>query len=334
MQMPQHSNIMWSTTFANINHKNIFQAIELKMASHNITARSSFRCNVRVHENKTIFVARSLNHIPRIRNKIRLLPSSSLREDATPSDGEIVPLAALPASDSRFSSFSKILIPGATGGVGRAVVKQLAEQGITVRAMVRDGTKASSMLPSTGVEIVEGNVYRYQDVALAMQGCDAVICCTGPTDRLNPFSSFEVDYRGTENLVAAAQKAKVKKFVLVTSIGVDDVLFPLNLFFGVLFWKKQGELALQRSDIDYTIIRPGGLLNEVRGSRGEGGVVAGNADTFGLPPRRAPGSILRTKVAEGCVSALVEESARNKVIEVVQESGAMNRPWSQLFASV
>ena len=39
--------------------------------------------------------------------------------------------------------------------------------------------------------------------------------------------------------------------------ATDDPLFPLNLFFGVLLFKKQGELALQRSGLDYTIIRPG-----------------------------------------------------------------------------
>ena len=48
-----------------------------------------------------------------------------------------------------------------------------------------------------------------------------------------------MDCEGTKNLVAAAQQAGVKKFVHVTSIGCDDPLFPLNAFFGVLFWKKQ-----------------------------------------------------------------------------------------------
>ena len=43
----------------------------------------------------------------------------------------------------------------------------------------------------------------------------------------------QISLQGTKNLVAAAVQAKVKKFVLVTSIGVDDTLFPLNLFFGV-----------------------------------------------------------------------------------------------------
>ncbi len=48
----------------------------------------------------------------------------------------------------------------------------------------------------------------------------------------------QVDYQGTANLVALAQQKKLSKFVLVTSIGTDDLINPLNLFWGVLFWKK------------------------------------------------------------------------------------------------
>lgn len=72
--------------------------------------------------------------------------------------------------------------------------------------------------------------YQFSTVAKAMAGCTAVICATGPTDRLNPLGPFTVDSEGTKNLVAAAQQAGVRKFVLVTSIGCDDPLFPLNLY--------------------------------------------------------------------------------------------------------
>lgn len=265
-------------------------------------------------------------------------------EDATPSDAEVVPLdRQLPPADSRLLDVGKVLVAGATGGTGRAVVQQLAEQGIPVRALVRDGLRASSLLPGSdqGVEILQGSTYKFQvggwnglylfirylgclalvdgswerlhgrishctaqccihpllppsdhlyaslhaisasqcpplsaplpphhrpthpqDVVRAMAGCTAVICATGPTDRFNPLGPFEVDFRGVENLAAAAAKAGVTKFVLVSSIGADDPLFPLNLFWGVLFWKKQGELALQRSGLDYTILRPGESVSQ------------------------------------------------------------------------
>jgi FlaA1/EpsC-like NDP-sugar epimerase len=77
----------------------------------------------------------------------------------------------LPEADERYDEV-KVLVAGATGGVGKAVVRQLAAQGIAVRALSRSGLKAAGMLPpaSQGVEIVEGDVYRYSDVAKAMKG--------------------------------------------------------------------------------------------------------------------------------------------------------------------
>ena len=64
----------------------------------------------------------------------------------------------------------------------------------------------------------------------------------------------------------------------------------------VLFWKKRGEEALQRSGLLHTIVRPGGLLNAPRQGQGPGGIVMAGPGTFGLPPKRTPGSILRSQV--------------------------------------
>ncbi len=83
--------------------------------------------------------------------------------------------------------------------------------------------------------------------------------------------------QGTLNLIAAAKQRGIKRFVLVTSIGADDLLNPLNLFWGVLFWKKRAEEELQRSGLTYTIVRPGGLkskLREVGVGRGSTSMVA------------------------------------------------------------
>jgi hypothetical protein len=64
----------------------------------------------------------------------------------------------------------------------------------------------------------------------------------------------------------------------------------------VLFWKKRGEEALQRSGIPYTIVRPGGLLDAPRPGQAAGQIVMEGPNTFGLPPKRTPGSILRSQV--------------------------------------
>ena len=128
-----------------------------------------------------------------------------------------------------------------------------------------------------------------------------------------------MDFIGTVNLVDAAVRARVRHYTLVTSIGVEDLFFPLNLAWGVLFWKKRGEEALQRSGLRYTIVRPGGLKSEGAPAP----VVLKRGGSFGLPPRAVPsGSILRAQVAELCVASLTTPSAANAVVEAVTDAAA------------
>jgi uncharacterized protein YbjT (DUF2867 family) len=96
-------------------------------------------------------------------------------------------------------------------------------------------------------------VFQFNTLTKAFGDSSAVIVCTGATDRMNPLGPFNVDYEGTLNLLALAKQKGVKKFILVTSIGTDEFFNLLNLFWGVLFWKKRAEEALQRSGIEYTI---------------------------------------------------------------------------------
>lgn len=219
-------------------------------------------------------------------------------------------------------SGAKVCVAGATGGVGAEVVKTLQAAGVPVVALVRDPSRANF---GAGVEVIKGDVYRYESLPAAVQGCGAVICATGCRPSLDPLGPFNTDYIGTCNLVAAAKNAGVRKFVFVTSIGADEILFPLNLAWGVLFWKKQAELELQRSGLNYTIVRPGGLKNATDSGEAPGPVQMKPAGTFGLPPKETSGSILRSQVAEVCVTALKTKEADNKVVEVIS-SGVRGDP--------
>ena len=109
------------------------------------------------------------------------------------------------------------------------------------------------------VQLYEGDVYQFSSLPASLQGSKVLFIATGSRAVLDPLGPFTVDYQGTQNLLAAAQQAKIEHIVLISSIGTDDILFPLNLLFGVLFWKKRAEEVIQRSGIRYTIIRPGEL---------------------------------------------------------------------------
>jgi uncharacterized protein YbjT (DUF2867 family) len=91
-----------------------------------------------------------------------------------------------------------------------------------------------------------------------------------------------------------------------------------------LVWKKQAEEYIQKSGLNYTIVRPGGLKNEDNSDA----IVMEGADTL------FEGSIPRQKVAQVCVEALTESSSRNKIVEIVAKSEISVKGFGELFASV
>ncbi|NCR43210.1 MAG: SDR family oxidoreductase [Microcystis aeruginosa SX13-01] len=203
----------------------------------------------------------------------------------------------------------KAFVAGATGETGRRIVAQLVERQIPVRALVRNPEKAAEILPA-GVEIVVGDVQQADKLEALIADCSVLLCATGA--------------RPTKNLIDAAKKKGIEHFVLVTSLCVSNFFHPLNLFWLILFWKKQAEAYLINSGLTYTIVRPGGLKNEDNLNA----IKMSSADTL------SEGNIPRTKVASVCVESLFYPAAKNKILEIIAPSDAPNLDWTQLFQSV
>jgi uncharacterized protein YbjT (DUF2867 family) len=245
----------------------------------------------------------------------------------------------------RTRGINTVAVAGATGATGRQVVRALLAASsspsqeppsLRVRALARSRERAATILPPFGansqLSVAVADVEQFATLPQALKGCDALIVATGPQRSLDPTGPFNVDYVGNLNLWAAAQQVgTIKHVVFITSIGADDLVNPLNLFWGILFWKKQAESALQRSGLPYTIIRPGGLMNEGRAN----GIVLGGPGTWGVPPLRSAGSILRSQVADLAVEALAApEVSAGKVFEAITRQDAPVVPIAQLFSEV
>ncbi|MCO5563197.1 hypothetical protein L7F22_016834 [Adiantum nelumboides] len=221
---------------------------------------------------------------------------------------------------SRLTDF-KVLVAGASGQTGRLLVENLVSKGASVRALVRDVYKARAISQLKDCECIEADLYNYEAVRRAIGESNVVICAIGARAfPFDPLNTYQVEYEGVLNLISAAKnQGKVKKFVLVSTIGVTYLqLVPL------IFWKKQAELFLQRSGLDYTIVRPGGLRN----ANGPEDVVMQAADSQFF------GGISRKKVAEVCVSALVASDASHKIVEVVAVPGRQKRSIEDLFKKI
>jgi uncharacterized protein YbjT (DUF2867 family) len=217
----------------------------------------------------------------------------------------------------------KIFVAGATGQTGRQIVRQLVEKNIPVKALVRNIEQAKALLPTTA-ELILGDVLNPATFEQHLSDCSVLICATGASPSFNPTEPYQVDYQGTKNLVNLAKVNKIEHFVLVSSLCVSKFFHPLNLFWLVLYWKKQAEAYIQASGLNYTIVRPGGLKNEDNSES----IVMKSADTL------FEGSIPRLKVAQVCVEALFQPQAKSKIVEIVTNPEAESQTWEQLFSNV
>jgi uncharacterized protein YbjT (DUF2867 family) len=145
---------------------------------------------------------------------------------------------------------ARILVVGATGRVGGAVVRYLLEAGYEVRALVRSAGKVEP-LRSLGAEPVVGDVTKPDTLAPAVEGCSGVFSAlSAGTGR----EAKEVEYRGNVNLFSTARGAGVRRFVYNSALLVDH---PLAQRVGTLREKARFEEALLGADdISATILRP------------------------------------------------------------------------------
>jgi uncharacterized protein YbjT (DUF2867 family) len=135
-----------------------------------------------------------------------------------------------------------ILVGGATGRQGNAVVDQLLARGYRVRALTRKpaGKKALA-LQAKGVEVVQGSYADSDSLLAAMQGVDRMFFYSG-------FSRNEV--AEGENMVAVAKAAGITQLVYSSGAAAD----PENGVPGAA--KMQVELAIVGSGVPYTVFRP------------------------------------------------------------------------------
>ena len=116
---------------------------------------------------------------------------------------------------------SPILVTGATGLVGYAIARLLAERGDRVRALVRDVERARKMLPA-GVELAPGDVTAPDTLADASAGVRLVFHAAGMPEQWQRDSDIfdRVNRGGTANVLAAAKKAGVERVVYTSTMDV------------------------------------------------------------------------------------------------------------------
>lgn len=157
----------------------------------------------------------------------------------------------------------KIIVFGATGGVGRSVVEQALEHGYEVTAFVRTPDK----LKVTGdkITVVQGDAFHVEQVAAAIAGHDAVVSCLGSNQGMKKSADLQTM---AKNIVAGMQQHGIQRIIYTASAGINDELpgiggkLMMGVLKQVLIDHRAAVDAIQEAGLTYTIVRPMGLTND------------------------------------------------------------------------
>jgi uncharacterized protein YbjT (DUF2867 family) len=167
-----------------------------------------------------------------------------------------------------------ILLAGGTGRLGSTLAERLTSRGLHVRLLTRDPSRPRP-LSAHDVELVAGDVRHAPSLESALAGADTVISAVtgfGPGGG----GPRAVDLLGNENLIAAAEAAGAKHFILVSIHGARPD-HPMELY----RMKFLAEERLRKSRLDWTIIRPTAFMELWAGIVGRPVIDKGKTTVFG-----------------------------------------------------
>jgi putative NADH-flavin reductase len=199
----------------------------------------------------------------------------------------------------------RILIIGASKGIGLETTRQAVAAGHDVRALSRSAP--SRNLSDARLEKVQGNALNPQDVEAALTGVDAVIVTLGVSlgELLKPVHLFS---DATRVLIATMKDKRVNRLICVTGFGAGDsrasIGFLQRVPFQIVFGRAYDDKSLQEqmikeSALDWTIARPGVLLN---------GPKTGRYKVLREPSEWRNGIISRANVADFLVKQIEDRA--------------------------
>jgi len=160
----------------------------------------------------------------------------------------------------------RVIVFGATGGVGRPVVEQALGAGHIVTAVIRDPTTFT--FRHALLTVVRGDVMNVATLDAPMQGQQAVFSALGSRGN----GKTTVYSVGTANIINAMDTHKVKRLIAVTSVSVEAQDPSFGFIYGTimrrLFIKnfyadmRRMETVVRASDTDWTLVRPSRLTDD------------------------------------------------------------------------
>jgi uncharacterized protein YbjT (DUF2867 family) len=153
----------------------------------------------------------------------------------------------------------EVLVAGGHGQVARHLLRMLARHGHRGRGLIRNPAHAAD-LESLGAEPVLCDL-EADDPRPHMGAADAIVFAAGAGPGSGPQRKRTVDYGAAVKLIDAASELGVARYVMVSSMGTEDIEHAAEGMRPYLQAKRDADEALMASGLDWTIVRPGRLTD-------------------------------------------------------------------------
>jgi uncharacterized protein YbjT (DUF2867 family) len=175
-----------------------------------------------------------------------------------------------------------VAIAGGHGQIALRLTRLLSERGDDVRSLIRNPDHADDVRGAGGDPVVcDLEAADDQIIANAIDGAQAVVFAAGAGPGSGPQRKGTMDLGGAVKLIAAANAAGIRRYVMVSSIRANPDHPGDDTFSVYLRAKGEADAELAASGLEYTIVRPGGLTDET----GTGRVKLGDDVGSGQIPR-------------------------------------------------
>jgi uncharacterized protein YbjT (DUF2867 family) len=153
------------------------------------------------------------------------------------------------------------VVAGGHGKIAQHLLRLLAERGDRARGLIRNPDHAAD-LEALGAEPIECDMEAEEDLAPYVEGADAVVFAAGAGPGSGPERKRTVDYGAAAKLVEAAKAQGVGRYVIVSSIGAGNPEEADEKMRAYQQAKHDADVAVAKSGLDFTIVRPGRLTDD------------------------------------------------------------------------
>lgn len=215
---------------------------------------------------------------------------------------------AAPVPPSGYCALVHVVIAGGHGKIALRLTVLLTSRADLVTSLVRNPDHRADVERAGATPVViDLEATTVESLVPAIRGADAVVFAAGAGPGSGAARKDTVDRAAAVLLAEAAQAAAVRRYVLVSSTGVDDPPRPGTdeVWAAYLTAKKAAEEAIRETGLDWTILRPGSLTDE-----------PGTGRVLLAPPPVGRGDVTRDDTAAVLVALLDTPATAGRILEL------------------